>query len=450
MSTKITSGHRFSQMSRGFRGFGGVVFGNDVSSTTPDIRSLAYVVDKNNVGTLEVTLIDDVKLMYGPVDMDLVQAAHRIVYTGTGKVEPLSAGNGVGLVGIVDNTPTYRCDAGNLKIEQPDQSFHVILNPALSDRQIGWSALMIDITPVKVESLIKRVRGTNREAADQLQRLFDSMVNEHFGGTWKVVDVPIEFGSDGSKMLAWRRAEPGNTFPEGLRRTAFLEMRAVSLDESKIAAEVAARGASADISALADAAAEYDREFAERFYRALPVLMRASYDYDHLNRFAAVLALVRLAKGQGAEFADPDTSEQPVPTPQAVVIDADGVRARAPFDPATINTESASTIRACREALERAPGFAETAERVERLSGSPAEQQEQFMLLAALDPQLGFYVQLGRLEERLGKPSTPFFREIPVEVKSGCGCTTGGDASQVGFLVLVLHIGRRRRSSPTG
>lgn len=445
-NTQITRGRGFSKMSRGFSGFGGVVFGNDVSSAMGKIQSLRYAPSDGEKGDLVVTLADGTEVTYGPVDADLVRAAHRIVYTGVGELAPLAAGEGVGLVGIFDNAPSYQCDVSTAKIEPIGSAFHVVLHPALGDSQIGWSTLMVDIMPVKIEGFLAQVARSTPSAANQLDWLFKSMNTEEFGGTWKVVDAPIEFRREHTRVVAWRLAEGGINYPDGLLRTAFLEMRTVVQDEAKVMAElVKVPGVEtmseaelrAKVAAINDDLADYDRRFAERFYRTLPLLTRVSYDYDHLNRFAPVLALVRLAREHGAAFADPPDTVESVPTPQAVVIDADGVRAEAPFKLGERNAASARVIRECREALERVPelGF---------ISGVADEVLRE---KAASDPRILFYLQLKQVEEQLTGPAEDFWDKIPpAPPPSGCGCATSRDSSELAMLVVFsLLVVRRRR-----
>ena len=329
----------FRVVSRVRIGPGGVVFGNTVTAAvTARPATMRFVPGPAGVGSFEVVLHDGTRLVHRDVPAELALVAHRIA---TGADEPLAADNAIGLVGILDNTPEVSCSPATLSLSSA-QRFHTAINPALVDREIGWAALMVDSLPIRERQLLDLVRTTQGGAsAAALRALLTSAVPAGFTneGTWKVVDVPIVLTAENGALIAARSGGPAS-LSDGVRRSAFLEMRRILLP------------AKAGADEIADAA--YDKPFAATFYAMVPLLTRASADYRYLNQFARVLAVARWAVLDGARFdAPPQTT--PVPTPDALLVSDRTIRPIAAFDRLAVVEKNIERLKMCQAQVETDP-----------------------------------------------------------------------------------------------
>jgi hypothetical protein len=299
----------FSVMAEAVEGFGGVVFGNQVSADPglPRITSVSFDGSSTKaVGLLTYHFADQSALSFENVSLEDAYASYHMVFERVGGVEPTESGKGVGLISLDDNTPSFTCDKAALKVTESSK-FNVVLHPALASLDLGWAAVMVDALPIEPDLIetIVRQSGAGEDQALAIKNLFLSMHTPSFVHNWKVVDVPLTVGSNGGALAVWRSG-PDSSIPVGLRRTAFIEMRPM-LEKG------------------------FDVGFARNFYQYVPILTRASRDYDRLNRFASVLAVVRLAKMEGAVFLSPPPAPQRMPTPDAIRISEHAITAVAPF-----------------------------------------------------------------------------------------------------------------------
>jgi hypothetical protein len=309
----------FSLMSKGSKGFGGVVFGDSVTSSLPPIRSVSQRGDM-----LDFKTADGSTLSYGPVSADLVQAAHRIVYTGFGGLAPLGSDEGVGLVSVGTSSlpPRYHCDPVTLTFAVTARAeIEVTLHPALVDTELGWAALMVDITPLAPEVLIDG--SVYPSAAKRAVNLFRS--NQH-SVTWKVLDTPVELFRDAERVALRRIPKGGERLTEGALRTNFLKMVPFGWGDYR------------------------DTRFSVRFDRAFSDLARVSYDFYTMNQFAATLALVRQAHSDGATFAPPRAAPERR-TPEVLWFDETGVHAQR-IDGALALSAEVARLERCFEAVE--------------------------------------------------------------------------------------------------
>jgi hypothetical protein len=118
---------------------------------------------------------------------------------------------------------------------------------------------------------------------------------------------------------------PEATHPrdEQLRRQAFLGMQRFDL------------GSLFETAGDEDGDGEETRPIggADDFYRLVPTLVRACHDYRRVNDFAAVFALLRWARGQGATFYDPPPRPREVPTPGSLIVADDRLEPVAELGP---------------------------------------------------------------------------------------------------------------------
>jgi hypothetical protein len=298
----------FTVMSEVVEGFGGVVFGNQVLSDPhlPRILSISFEQGSTReIGSLTYRFADHNPLSYENVRLEDAYAAYNMVFAKVGGVDPTETGKGVGLISLDDNTPSFSCDKTARKVSETAK-FNIILHPALANLDLGWAAVMVDALPIEPELIRTTIKlsGLGDEQAMAVQNLFLSMESPSFVHNWKVVDVPMTVGTDGRGLAVWNSATDAS-IPMGLRRTAFIQMR-----------PMLKKG--------------FDSGFARDFYQYVPILIKASRDYERLNSFAAVLAVVRLAKIEHATFASPPIPEK-VPTPDAIQITDQKITAVAPF-----------------------------------------------------------------------------------------------------------------------
>lgn len=318
-STVGQIGVEFAEMVGAEEGFGGIVFGNEVtaSGTLPRILSLSYQTGPGGDGQLQATSADGRVFHLDRVNPEDAYAAYQMVYTGVGSVRPMVLGNGVGLVGLTDRQVEVKCDASRLQIDQ-GALFNIVLHPALGSRDLGWAAIMVDALPIEVPVLTADVKsaGADVDAQDAIQNLFLSMQTKTFVYNWKVVDVAMSVSAEGDLLVVQRT---DGDFAEGLRRSSFIEMRPML------------------------EGGDYDRAFAKEFYRLLPVLTNYSVDYRRINGFARVLALVRLAKTEHATFTMSPPAVEVTRTPDAVLVTDSSI---SPAAPSTLNASVATASNA--------------------------------------------------------------------------------------------------------
>jgi hypothetical protein len=299
----------FSVMAEAVEGFGGIVFGNQVSAA-PDLPKVVSVsFDRGpatNSGLITYHFANSSSSSFGNVLVEDAYAAYHMVFEGIGGVIPTELGKGVGLVSLNDNAPTFVCEKDTLKVTESSK-FNVVLHPALANIDLGWAAVMVDALPIEPDLIRTTVRenGLSEDEELAVKNLFLSIHTPSFVHNWKVVDVPLTVGLDGNSLVV-RRSGEDPSIPIALRRASFIEMRPM-LEKG------------------------FDSEFARNFYQYVPILTKGSRDYRRLNDFAGVLAVFRLAKMEGAVFPSPPPSPHSTPTPDAIQISKNSITAVAPF-----------------------------------------------------------------------------------------------------------------------
>lgn len=300
----------FSRMTRTSRGFGGVVFGSQVEAAAglPNPKwvdwvppnagedgkrpaaggRLVFHFERNNGGARE-----SFTHTFGPVLQEDVYVAERMVYGTFEGVPRWESGEGVGLVGIDDPVPYF--DAGEEELVNEGRRWRVLLHPALVDSRLGWAALMVDVLPISQEQFAEMVMK-NAEANDRLK--FRRWLSAAPSG-WKFTDVPVRVSAKNARLVVERRPDGADTYSQELRGSAFLN--------------------------VLDGDGRSETSFSKEFYPLIPVLTQSSQAHDRLNRFAAVLALLRWARDAGATVRTKAERPPEDPTPVSVIITEDGL-----------------------------------------------------------------------------------------------------------------------------
>jgi hypothetical protein len=321
----------FSVMSEVVEGFGGIVFGNDVSADPhlPKIGSISFQKsDTGQTGSLVYHFADHDPLTFDNVRVEDAYAAYHIVYQTLSGVPPFQPGKGIGLMSLEENTPSIVCD-GNVRTVKQSTRFNVVLHPALANLDLGWAAIMVDSLPIEPELITRSFikRGLGDESALAIKNLFLSMETRSFVHNWKVVDVPLKVAMDHGSLVVSNSVDD-SSIPVGIRRTAFIEMRPMFN-----------KG--------------FNPQFARDFYQDVPILTQGSRDYERLNTFAAVLAIVRLAKIEGVPFTTAPPVPGKIPTPDAIQLTENGIAPIASFNAVSALKGEESKVQACMETVLR-------------------------------------------------------------------------------------------------
>lgn len=326
----------FARMSRGVRGFGGIVFGNKVTTGEGiplGLESISYSPGEDPTnGVLVFRFADQTVLSSTNVHRQDAFAAHQMIYSGVelnGQLVLASQepDEGIGLVGVDNNVPYV--DPGPDRIIE-GRRFRVVLHPALLNVELGWSALMVDVLPIQLTHILGQIeRDTylltddqRHSARQHIQRLFESMDTRTALGTWKIVDVPMTVIQRGDGLAVIRSTDQQNDWPVGLRLSSFIEMHVIVVTDVEEFSFARLLGTENGL----DEFTSFDATFSDAFYRSVPMLIRASYDYKRVNDFARVLALFRWAKTKNAKFkGDPPPQPEHVETPDAIVITTNAI-----------------------------------------------------------------------------------------------------------------------------
>jgi hypothetical protein len=327
------AGRSFVRMAVSARGFGGVIFGNRIGASTnvPSIKKIAFEsLGTNDDGVIVVTFTTGTQARMAGVSKEAAVAAYQMIYDPPTGLPPPAFTNGIGMVGIRDNVPFAELSDSNRVIE--GSQYNVVLHPALQNLDLGWAFLMVDVTPIEggiLEPAVVEARGTN--AAATLRALWGSLDRDDSQGTWKVVDVPmtVTWSDTNRTWLEVRRtSNKADDYPLGLRKSAFIEMWPILENDEWMSSTTNLLALLRNSASLQD---RPDQDFANRFYRLLPLLTASSIDYYKVNQFARVLAIVRWAKHQGAEFVSVSLPklDRNVATPESIRLSENGVKAVA-------------------------------------------------------------------------------------------------------------------------
>ena len=163
---------------------------------------------------------------------------------------------------------------------------------------LGWAVVNVDALPIDSAILMASLEASPlvRRSVTLSMCYLILWRRKHLltiGKSWTYL---ITVSRDRLSLVLQRTPDRATDLPEGLRRSAFIEMRPF-LENG-----------------------DYDRRFADAFYRLVPLLATGSRDYRAVNDFAPILALVRLARSQGATFSPQAVTSGVVATPDAIAI----------------------------------------------------------------------------------------------------------------------------------
>ena len=301
----------FRGMTRSSRGFGGVVFGNDLRIEAPSVERLHWRASAPGEawGVLEFWLEDGQRVRMPSVAREDVLAARTLLQGVEGFVEPYEDGQGLGLVGIHDPFDWWVVDEGEL--DTPGRCWSVVMHPAIEDTDLGWSTLLVDVLPIIDTQLLELVDAhcTEEQAASVRAALAETP------STWKFIDAPLLVRLDGTRLVVERQdaAEPG-------REAEFAEHALLSIQGFEFGS--------------LDGEDQATPEFDERVVRAMPALIRASHDFERLNDLARVFACLRWAHQSGAEWMGVVEPGPPLLTPASVLVGEAGMQVVEPLSEA--------------------------------------------------------------------------------------------------------------------
>jgi hypothetical protein len=278
------------------RGWGGIVFGSPVRSSTDVPTPIAVAFRPNPSGASNGHLIfftEHESLETGLVPSEDVRAAYLILFAGAEGLKPAQSGDPIGLVGYIDRVEYFDLDDKGNPINEGIR-FRPIIHPALKGLELAHVVARLDGYPDLTDALPRMVERTGgKEAADRVT----DWLNEK-RDTWKLTDVPSVVTRDHQKISVERDDRDGN-WPSSLREQGFLNF--ISFYEDKPRTE-------------------------EKFYSLLPDLTLAVADYERLNNFARTFALLQWARDNGAKFIDKTVPEVPtVNTSFSVIISSKGI-----------------------------------------------------------------------------------------------------------------------------
>jgi hypothetical protein len=295
-------------------GAGGILFGNSVHDTgLPQVTLVAYTPSRDATGDVLVTFADGSRASFPYVSADEAHAAKAVVFDRAGALKSDPTDAAIPLVSMRANLDYSECDAE--KKEYDGIAFDMVVHPALARSDLGWSAIIVDMYPTIIRAIHDQRREMKKSAAPLPTFVRD--LRAHHAYNWKIVDVPVLIEREGERLTV-QRDPRGDEFPEGLRRTAFLEMRPFY----EKSATVASSGHSDET--------KPDLEFAHDFYAQLPLIMRQIPEYQRINSFAEVLALFRWAKAKGGKFDGIITAPKLARAPEAIAVVRGSIKPIAP------------------------------------------------------------------------------------------------------------------------
>lgn len=241
-------------------GFGGVIFGNDIS-TAPNlskpstIRWMPYKTDNDvPTGQIEFILKDGTEKVYGPVLTEDFIAAIEIVNSTE---FPYKEGDAIGLVGIEN------------KLFYPDSSvrWEVVLHPAVSNLRIGWVFPVVDAMPIATDEILTRLEESDccKESA------FTFLI-------WKLVDMPE----------TWKITESEMQIRSNKNRIEVINPNSIQ-NPNIVLSMTGFKG-------------DKEPQTDPTFEKLVPSLVQIIPEYNRANEFAKTLALVRWAKKSGSKI----------------------------------------------------------------------------------------------------------------------------------------------------
>jgi hypothetical protein len=237
---------------------------------------------------------------YGPVLLEDVYVAYRIIYTHEGLPE-WSKGQGIGIMSLYDRQDYIDCEVN--RPSNLSEYWRALLNPALINTDLGQSAEMVDSLPIVHSKFAAMIVGDD---APQLKDDVDEWLKTT-RGTWKFIDRPMVIGSVGERITI-RPAAPADLPGDAAR---FIDVRAF--------------GENPWVALLQSLDNSSQSPFTAGFDRLFPQIVRGSHEFSRINGFAPVLALFRWARSSNATVMGPIASPVKIPTSEALLITKDAI-----------------------------------------------------------------------------------------------------------------------------
>jgi hypothetical protein len=292
----------FESMRKTRKGLGGVIFGNTVTSTLrhKGVRFIQWIGSSENkqFGRFLVQFSDGAQYSFGPTRTEDAAVATKIVFPDNGSSPP-KPGEGIGLIGA---TGTRILQVDGAGVRTVGWRSKIAMHPILESTDLGWAGLIADSQPWNT-SKFSSIIGT--ENAKILRATGWNPVHD----ARKITDVPPAIRSDGTRILVMRREMPGDHGDPAVARSAFITMEIIPSEGHTVGAN-----------------------FPDLFYTMVPALAQHSYNYDRLNKFAAVLGFVRWTRAEGAMLKGRPLMPALSATPPAVFHNSSGYKSIALFD----------------------------------------------------------------------------------------------------------------------
>ncbi len=290
-------GISFAKMSKSPRGFGGVVFGNELTDAV-EPSLLRAVWARNEVepgsrptGRFDLVFDDGVVGYSSILPEDLVHAAYVLVYRGFGDdFPPLDArSEGVGLAGLDTN---YGDTIGDTVARR------FVVHPALDGLPAGYAAVEADALSFMVDPsfIVERMRQAGASEAEQTAA--SSWVGSN-RGFFKITDAPLRIERRDDGYVDVLRSATGR-HDESVRAVALLTTQTFSRD------------------------GEPQDEFVTPFYDAVTGLVAAFPAFKDLNNFAEAVAVARWTKMEGVSWDSIPAEAVPGLSRRSVVKRTDG------------------------------------------------------------------------------------------------------------------------------
>jgi hypothetical protein len=280
------SRHAFRSIIRTGRGFGGIVFGNVISSSDTMIaKPLAFTWHKlaqqkyddgEERGILIFVLEDGTRAYSPPMFASDLIAAVRAVYGLPDGMEPLSEGQGLGLAGYTGRINAYEIVDGVVS-RRDAVAASFLVHPTMARSELGKAAIVVDAMPFLLKDWLKERAQQDDISPEQRQKLKAWLDTEWT--TYKFIDVPLEVKIDEQGVIHTSRSDglPKGA-SESLRDSSFVTKVIFSKDDGSVL-----------------------ENSDEIFYPISPEFSVISKQFARINDFAQIFGLVRWAKSMNAD-----------------------------------------------------------------------------------------------------------------------------------------------------
>ena len=292
----------FDKMKKDVNSFGGIVFGNKISTgLTLQNKKLKFVkwisntteVDSLNAsGILEFEFSDGSVKIVPSISLEDIYAAYTIIY-GDSLLQAYKLGEGIGLAGadhLITNMsqekeyskrdPKYLKYLNNYYWNSVNDSLQgyeffsyerCILHPIIANLELGRCLIRCDVWLRTCDSLKRRL--FNQRPTEAQKKVVSAWLTGCESNGWKYTDAALTVNSNRDFLVV----TPSSVTNAPSFQDSYLQF---SYQTSKDTIY---------------------REFKE-FYTITPLLTKALFDFQRLNNFAKILALVRWSKENNAVF----------------------------------------------------------------------------------------------------------------------------------------------------